>query len=270
MRKDGFTLIELMIVVAIIAIIAAIAIPNLLTSRMSANETNAAASLRTIVGCQATWRQQDSDGNGIQDFWVRDLSGLYRILRSDQVTMVQSIDISLARADNNPAAQATLIATVIGRNELDPAEWSVPAQAKAGYFFSVIANRWSGIPPALTSYLENDINRPTMATGRLTGNSFQYGYMAAPAVYATSGVRIFMVNEAGTIYALDPATAAVAGNTNKWSVGVAAGTGVPGHSALAAPGNTVWPGSVAAAVGDPTKVGHDAVVATVPHWAIVE
>ncbi len=47
-KKPGFTLIELMIVVAIIAIIAAIAIPNLLRSRMSANEANAAAGVRTI------------------------------------------------------------------------------------------------------------------------------------------------------------------------------------------------------------------------------
>ena len=49
MKKTGFTLIELMIVVAIIAIIAAIAIPNLLRSQMSANEASAIGSLRTIV-----------------------------------------------------------------------------------------------------------------------------------------------------------------------------------------------------------------------------
>lgn len=49
MRKNkGFTLIELMIVVAIIAIIAAIAIPSLLGAKKSANEANAIGSLRTL------------------------------------------------------------------------------------------------------------------------------------------------------------------------------------------------------------------------------
>ena len=78
-NAKGFSLIELLLVVAIIGIIASIAIPNLLASRRAANEGSAQSSLRTIQSCELTYQATEGRGD------YGDLTALRGQFLTDQV-----------------------------------------------------------------------------------------------------------------------------------------------------------------------------------------
>jgi len=197
--SKGFTLIELMIVVAIIAIIAAIAIPSLLRSRLAANETSAAGALRNIGSTEAAWRQNDADGNGLPDYWTADWSGFFRI--ADGASNPSKFtDVAIAKADVAPLAAGaaprpfmTAIVAPVG----------TPA-SKSGYFFRAMIGTVDGVA---TPYQQDGGDADILAWE----NSSRFGFGAHAEAYNSSGVNSFLTTEDGVVWAKDLGSAAVAG-----------------------------------------------------------
>lgn len=85
--SHGFTLVEILIVTAVIAVLCAIGIPSMIESRKNANETNASSTLRTIYTAQSLFRDRDPDGDGKHEFAL-DLPELSFYLDDRMTTLV--------------------------------------------------------------------------------------------------------------------------------------------------------------------------------------
>jgi type IV pilus assembly protein PilA len=136
MRNKGFTLIELMIVVAIIAIIAAIAIPSLLRSRMAANSTAAAAACKAFAEAEEIYHRTDYDADGVLEYCTK-MTGATSLATNAGIE-IALIDRAFANAETQTGTpKAGYVFTVLTTQTLPVARLFVTnSNMTLGYAFS--------------------------------------------------------------------------------------------------------------------------------------
>ena len=152
---------------------------SLKRSRCPGSGWSASASLKTIASAQADYRGNDRDGDGLQDFWRGDISGLYSIVPAGSTEMIKLIEVSVAGADAAPLGRGKL--GDVGPGQVAQDHYAV-FSPKSGYYFQA---------------LHHADEQP----GGL--NHRRFAVCAFPADYPHSGVWTFILDEGNTIFKRD-------------------------------------------------------------------
>jgi type II secretory pathway pseudopilin PulG len=167
-----------MIVIAIIAIVAAIALPNLLSSRMAANESAAIATLRQIISSQMAVQSSrgiDQDNDGIGEYaWLAEMTGIVQVRDA-------------TGPHNGPFLTPPALSQSLGHVDANG------LVAKAGYVYRIALPGAGGV--GLTEAANGG-----SPTGEDADQSEQYWIAYAwPSGYSNTGKRTFCVSQRGDI-----------------------------------------------------------------------